>query len=152
MDLLNYIKRNYETPNPYIIKDLGGSEELIEYLRNTPWNTNLNMLSSLGSGGSEPEVWLVGDTPDQGSITLHNVDDIDHIEELFLNSGNYTVFLNGEELFLLIQSESLIAWADSTEYSSVTKSIQISGIDQAHAAYMDPSTAPTSVEVSVKAK
>ena len=53
MDLFNYIKKNYKTPNPYVVKSLGGSEELVEYLRNTPWNTNLNMLSAY-EGGGEP--------------------------------------------------------------------------------------------------
>lgn len=51
MTLLEYIKRNYKNPNKKILIDLGASEKLIAYLFETPWNTNVNVLKGLISGG-----------------------------------------------------------------------------------------------------
>lgn len=53
MELLEYIKKNYKTPNVAVLRTLGASEELIEYLTNTPWNTNMKVVESLISGGGE---------------------------------------------------------------------------------------------------
>lgn len=47
MELLEYIKKNYKTPNVAVLRTLGASEELIEYLINTPWNTNIKVVESL---------------------------------------------------------------------------------------------------------
>ena len=47
MDLKQYIKNNYKNPNPRILETLGASEALIDYLKFTPWNTNINILNSL---------------------------------------------------------------------------------------------------------
>ena len=55
MELLEYIKRNYRTPNPQVLKSLGASEELIGYLRKTPWNTNIKVVEGLISGNSDDE-------------------------------------------------------------------------------------------------
>ena len=46
MELNNYIKQSYKTPNRQILQSLGASEELIDYLMYTPNNTNFNMLGS----------------------------------------------------------------------------------------------------------
>lgn len=51
MELFEYIKKSYKTPNPFVVKSLGGSEELVEYLRETPWNTNLNVVNAYYGGG-----------------------------------------------------------------------------------------------------
>ena len=54
MELLDYIRKNYKTPNIAVLRTLGASEELIEYLTNTPWNTNMKVVESLiGGGGDE---------------------------------------------------------------------------------------------------
>ena len=53
MELLEYIKKNYKTPNVAVLRTLGASEELIEYLTNTPWNTNMKIVESLISGGDD---------------------------------------------------------------------------------------------------
>ena len=50
MELLEYIKKNYKTPNVAVLKTLGASKELIEYLCKTPWNTNIKVVESLISG------------------------------------------------------------------------------------------------------
>ena len=60
MLLLEYIKRNYKNPNKKILRDLGASEKLIAYLFETPWNTNINVLKSLVSGGSAGSAAVVG--------------------------------------------------------------------------------------------
>ena len=51
MDLREYIRRNYKTPNPQILSGLGASEELIAYLKYTPWNTNFNVTDPYCGGG-----------------------------------------------------------------------------------------------------
>lgn len=54
MELLDYIRKNYKTPNVAVLKTLGASEELIEYLINTPWNTNMKVVEGLiNEGGSD---------------------------------------------------------------------------------------------------
>lgn len=60
MSLLEYIKRNYKNPNKKILRDLGASEKLIAYLFETPWNTNINVLKGLVSGGSAGSAAVVG--------------------------------------------------------------------------------------------
>lgn len=47
MTLIEYIKNNYKNPNPRILEALGASEAIINYLKFTPWNTNINILNSL---------------------------------------------------------------------------------------------------------
>lgn len=49
LDLNEYIKQSYERPNRKILEGLGASEDLIEYLLETPENTNWNVLSGLVS-------------------------------------------------------------------------------------------------------
>lgn len=60
MSLLEYIKRNYKNPNKKILRDLGASEKLIAYLFETPWNTNINVLKGLVSGGGAGSAAVVG--------------------------------------------------------------------------------------------
>lgn len=56
MELSDYIRKNYKTPNIAVLKTLGASEELIEYLTNTPWNTNMKIAEGLiGGDGDEDE-------------------------------------------------------------------------------------------------
>lgn len=55
LDLNEYIKMSYERPNRKVLEGLGASEDLIEYLMETPGNTNWNMVNTLenSSGGLE---------------------------------------------------------------------------------------------------
>lgn len=61
MELKEYIKQSYLRPNKQVLKSLGASDELIEYLRTTPWNTNLNIVDSLSESGSESGIILFED-------------------------------------------------------------------------------------------
>jgi len=47
MELEDYIKQSYLRPNKTILEDLGADEELIDYLTNTPNNTNINVWQHL---------------------------------------------------------------------------------------------------------
>lgn len=47
MNLNDYIALSSERPNRAVLQGLGASEELIEYLMETPNNTNWNMVGSL---------------------------------------------------------------------------------------------------------
>ena len=54
MELLEYIRKNYKTPNVAVLRTLGASEELIKYLINTPNNTNMKVVESfISEGGDE---------------------------------------------------------------------------------------------------
>lgn len=53
MELLDYIRKNYKTPNIAVLKTLGATDELIKYLTNTPNNTNMKIVESLISGDSD---------------------------------------------------------------------------------------------------
>ena len=60
MTLNEYIKQSYTRPNIQVLKSLGASDKLIQYLLKTPWNTNMAMIDSLASdsaGGIEPVSW-----------------------------------------------------------------------------------------------
>lgn len=52
MNLQEYIKKNYRNPNKLILKTLGASETLIQYLFETPYNTNPNIYLQLCDNGS----------------------------------------------------------------------------------------------------
>jgi len=77
MELKEYIKQSYLRPNKQVLESLGASDELIEYLRTTPWNTNLNIVDSLSESGSgEEKVIFEGDYnfedgPDILSVNLN---------------------------------------------------------------------------------
>lgn len=46
MELFEYIKSQLpQMPNSAIMKQMGASEELIDYVKETPWNTNLNIIN-----------------------------------------------------------------------------------------------------------
>ena len=49
MKLDEYIKKNYRTPNPAVLRSLGANEKLISYLLHTEWNTNINMIGSIST-------------------------------------------------------------------------------------------------------
>lgn len=57
MNLNEYIKQSYMRPNRQILESLGANEGLIEYLMETPGNTNMQVVESLvGSGSSNSAV------------------------------------------------------------------------------------------------
>lgn len=52
MNLNDYIKTHLKLINPGIVKSLGGSEKLIEYLKFTPWNTNSEVAKTIAENKS----------------------------------------------------------------------------------------------------
>lgn len=164
LDLNGYIKQSYKRPNRQVLESLGANERLIEYLMETPGNTNWQVVEAIGnSGDEEAEVWFVSDTSVEQEglkiFTFNNDGITDHITELYDNSGDYKVYLNGEELpyYQRVESGSyiFIGWTDTEEVESSTKNVSISDfrdIKTVQVVYMDASTAPTSVEVSVEHK
>lgn len=58
MTLIEYIKKSYLRPNRAILKSLGASDELIAYLFETPYNTNINVVTAsfVAGGGGEAGV------------------------------------------------------------------------------------------------
>lgn len=64
MNLEEYIRQSYLRPNKQVLESLGASEELISYLRSTPWNTNIQVVDSIkedsgGGGGTLHTMTLV---------------------------------------------------------------------------------------------
>lgn len=52
MDLYEYISAYRTNPNPAVAKSLGADERLVEYLKETPWNTSVNVVRGMcGSDG-----------------------------------------------------------------------------------------------------
>ena len=52
MELFEYIKSQLpQMPNVQIMKDMGASDELVEYVKETTWNTNLGMMATYGCEG-----------------------------------------------------------------------------------------------------
>jgi len=49
MDLIKYIMQSYKTPNKAVLKGLGASDELINYLMETPYNTNFAIAKQLAA-------------------------------------------------------------------------------------------------------
>lgn len=60
MDLLEYLKMSYLRPNKAVLQGLGASNDLIEYLLETPGNTNIVIANQ-----------LIGET--DNSVILDNV-------------------------------------------------------------------------------
>ena len=170
MELFEYIKSQLpQMPNTVIMKQLGASQELIDYVKETPENTNFAIAEVIGGSGSggDAEVWLVGNeyTDRNGMrwFVLSNAEDVDHMIELNTNPEVYQVYLSGEELPYLdiIEEETnkTTTWANASNPAEATLNVSITiGDDEgtttevAYVVYVDASTAPTSVEVSVKHK
>ena len=55
LDLNEYIKMSYKHPNRKVLEGLGASEDLIEYLMETPENTNWNVLNNIIKNINEDE-------------------------------------------------------------------------------------------------
>lgn len=47
MTLIEYIEKSYLRPNVQVLRALGAEDVLIQYLLNTPWNTNMAIIKSL---------------------------------------------------------------------------------------------------------
>jgi hypothetical protein len=56
LDLNGYIKQSYKRPNRKILESLGANDKLIEYLMETPGNTNWQVVEAIGGSGSEIEL------------------------------------------------------------------------------------------------
>lgn len=60
MELFEYIKSQLpQMPNVAIMKDLGASDELVEYVKETTWNTNLGMLETFGNEEGSDETYTL---------------------------------------------------------------------------------------------
>ena len=159
MELFEYIKSQLpQMPNSAIMKQLGASQELIDYVKKTPENTNFAIAEVIeGSGSGDAEVWFVGseysDKQYGREFSLSNVGDVDHAIELYNNPDKYLVFLNNELLPYRIEPvQSLMLWGDTISEETQTKSVSVDLLQKVIAWFADIATAPTSVEVSVKAK
>lgn len=108
-------------------------------------------------GGGSAEVWFAGasyvDDGGTRTFTLSNYGFVDHFDELFENAENYSVYLDGTELPLFNDSGTIKSWYDNSSLPSLLVGLDASeGSIAGYATFLDASTAPTSVEVSVKAK
>ena len=162
MNLFEYIKSQLpQMPNIQIMKDLGASDELVEYVKKTPENTNLNVMRSITSSGGDAEVWLIStayeDVDEIRILTLSGTEE--HITELFSNTNHYNVYLQDIELPYYFEQTmeqmTIKVWTDTTVPQNFTKLVRLISSNDTitcQAAYNHASIAPTSVEVSVKAK
>ena len=145
MNLFDYIKSQLPSmPNVAIMKDMGASDELVEYIRKTPWNTNTAMLAAYGcepSGGSEPtrEVWAYADgteieaeIEEDGSISGETLvqRDFSAWKDLFDNSQNYEIEVKSGEKVASLAKTSEEEWGVSQDglTASITKDSSYVGI------------------------
>ena len=73
MELFEYIKSQLpQMPNVQIMKDLGASDELVEYVKESPENTNLNVMGSIGENKklTYTFVWNEHQFPDTTGIKI----------------------------------------------------------------------------------
>lgn len=119
MNLLEYIEISMTRPNRAVLKGLGASEELTEYLMESPWNTNINVVKTLLAAEEptpepepEPEeailskieitneptkiIYTVGDTFDITGMTVVATYSNDATELLYYGTEYTTVPANGE--------------------------------------------------------
>ncbi len=100
MELLDYIRKNYKTPNVAVLKTLGATNELIKYLINTPNNTNMNIVKSLISGGGDAGtgIKMVSITPAFQMVpALESLFPIYYGDERIVDDG-FTAELSADEL------------------------------------------------------
>jgi len=82
MELLQYIKSQLpQEPNVAIMKSLDASDELINYVKETPWNTNLNVLKNFSNTetiGTYLDIFILYDSInysyDGNNTDIDNVD------------------------------------------------------------------------------
>lgn len=58
MTLNEYIRQSYKRPNRRVLEGLGANERLIEYLMETPGNTNWKIVDSIGGGDESKKISL----------------------------------------------------------------------------------------------
>ena len=82
MNLFEYIKSQLpQEPNVAIMKSLDASDELINYVKETPWNTNLNVLKNFNNTeiiGTYLDIFILYDSVnysyDGNDTDINNVD------------------------------------------------------------------------------
>ena len=164
----SYIDKNLTHLNwnilPQIFESEGVelTEEIERYLRETPKNTNWNMMQTIISSNEDGmEIWFSSDTyvDDDGgrSFFFLDPDYIEHITELLANAENYRIYLNNEELLTFRRiAETQVVWTDGDGLENET--IGFTAMTDSHenigaAVYCrDSSVAPVSVEIGVKQK
>ena len=139
MNLFEYIKSQLpHLPNPAIMKNLGASEELIGYVRETVWNTNLNIIEVFNSDSDDNvEIWANGSPGSEGyiypdnHIEQDNFPDIPCIftflkttyaewKDLFDNPSNYLINVtDGKNICPLIFYEAEHKWSDADDVQRI---------------------------------
>lgn len=102
MNLEEYIRQSYLRPNKQVLESLGASEELISYLRSTPWNTNIQVVDSIKEDGGG-EVCTVTFDANGGSnppepITVPQNSQIEYPQDYPtppINVGDFDVYFGG---------------------------------------------------------
>lgn len=64
MTIFEYLKMSYLRPNPFVLKSLGASNDLIMYLRKTPENTNMNIVKSMIENSNDEGLVIINGIPD----------------------------------------------------------------------------------------
>lgn len=166
MELFEYIKSQLpQMPNVQIMKDMSASDELVEYVKESPENTNLGMMETLGCG-NEPtpsgEVWYTGilgecTEDENASATLVGTDKA-NLDDLITNTDDYLVSVNGTNVTFYSRivegSDAIINYSDTgtTENMSVGFDItRLNGQEVVMAGFKCP-TDVTNVEVTVTHK
>lgn len=161
MELFEYIKSQLpQMPNSAIMKQLGASQELIDYVKETPENTNFAIAEVIGSsGGDIGEVWFVGPIREWQGRKFANLEPTDKADVASLDSAptDYEIKMNGlslPEVHEAYEGEiRTVLWADSLSAPTATfLYTKPDEGDEAWDAPLCPNDWTGEVEVSVKAK
>lgn len=127
MDLNEYIKQSYSRPNKAVLEALDASEELIEYLLHTPWNTNMSMVDSIAP--KQDNIWFKAtltaddyESATTGKIRaqLEIVAEESQIDEILNGSvSDYYAIVNGEGMLIYSSASGGAFSFHDTEAQSV---------------------------------
>ena len=96
MNLLEYIKMSYLRPNKAVLQGLGASNDLIEYLLETPNNMNINVIGGLMGQSSSDGVVLydgIGEVAYQSELNIGTVQtSVDSLPSVLNNIQEGTTF------------------------------------------------------------
>ena len=150
MELFEYIKSQLpQMPNSAIMKQLGASQELIDYVKETPENTNLRVMETLESGkivlwtanGLLGEEQVSGNLPNNNNpnypigryVWDYNYDEEDYETRMWIYMGEPTGIINGDALEIYSDNDTLKARAtsatcdfwDNNEIDTDTKNVEV---------------------------
>ena len=113
MNLQEYIKKSFRTPNIGVLKGLGASDTLIEYLTTTPWNTNMRVVMGMLEDVDPEPTPEPSDTFDFNEIFDESTGTIDGTGISEITSSLPDKLLFNEEEYSRVNIHTEMVWLES---------------------------------------